>query len=243
VLEKKHPKMKHMPLTTFTLFHYPARNRIWAFAQMGFATPSLQRTPGLQFWKLLGTGHGSGFSLRPNWSRYGLLAVWENDEAARKFFAESDLMVRYRDHADEIWTVHLLALQARGAWSGVNPFLTAAERKTEGPVAVLTRATIHWRRLRAFWREVPATSRALAQAEGRIASIGIGEAPFVRQATFSLWRNAADMQAFAYRTAEHQKAMRRTRAEKRYGELFARFIPVYSEGNWNGRDPLRATTG
>jgi hypothetical protein len=47
------------------------------------------------------------------------------------------------------------------------------------------------------------------------------------------------MQAFAYKTVAHREAMRRTRAENWYREeLFARFVPVASEGTWEGREPL-----
>ncbi len=227
-----------MSYTTFTLIHYPRRQRAWAFAQMAFAIPLLQRTHGLRFWKLLGSGHGSGFSLRPNWARYGLLAVWETEEAARNFLAHAQLMQKYRSHADEIWTIHMLPLQAHGAWSGVNPFLPLASVPSNGPIAVLTRATIRLKRMRAFWSEVPNTSRLLENASGRIASVGIGEAPFFRQATFSLWRSAAEMQAFAYRS-DHQRVIQRTREEGWYREeLFARFAPLAAEGIWDGRDPL-----
>lgn len=227
-----------MSYTTLTLFHYPPRHRAWAFAQMAFAIPLLQRTPGLRFWKLLGTGHGSGFSLQPNWARYGLLAVWEKEEAARHFLTHAKLMQKYRSHADEVWTIHMLPLQAHGAWSGVNPFLPHAPMTANGPIAVLTRATIRLTRMRAFWSEVPNTSRLLENAEGRLASIGIGEAPFFRQATFSLWRSEKEMQAFAYRS-DHERVIRRTREEHWYcEELFARFAPVAVEGTWDGRDPL-----
>lgn len=148
-------------------------------------------------------------------------------------------MRRYRRHADEIWTVRLLPIEVRGAWSGVKPFSPLAPQPQTGPIAILTRATIRWRRLRAFWSAVPAASQPLEQAAGLLASIGIGEAPFFRQATFSLWRNIDDMQAFAYRTNGHREAMRRTRAENWYREeLFGRFVPVASEGRWEGRDPL-----
>ncbi len=129
-------------------------------------------------------------------------------------------------------------VQAHGAWSGVNPFLPLATITSNGPIAVLTRATLQLSRMRAFWSEVPNTSRVLEKAEGRIASIGIGEAPFVRQATFSLWRSEEEMQAFAYRS-DHQRVIRRTREERWYREeLFARFVPIASEGKWEGRDPL-----
>jgi hypothetical protein len=226
-------------LTTITLFGYSGQEKIWAFAQMGFARSQLARVAGLRFWKLLGSGHGSGFSLRPNWSRYGLFAVWENVAALENFFATSLLMRAYRQHAEEIWTVRLLPLEAHGAWSGVNPFSQFVPTPNAGPIAILTRATIRLSRLRAFWSAVPAASQALDYADGLLASIGLGEAPFIRQATFSLWRSVDDVQAFAYRTQAHREAMRRTRAENWYHEeLFARFAPVASEGRWNRRNPL-----
>jgi len=209
---------------------------------MAFARPRLAQISGLRFWKLLGSGHGSGFSLHPNWSRYGLLAAWETAEALENFFAASSLMRVYRHHANEIWTVRLLPIEVRGAWSGVNPFFPLTSPIKDGPIAILTRATIRLSRLRAFWSAVPAASRALDEATGLLASIGIGEAPFYRQATFSLWRSVADMEAFAYRTNAHREVMRRTRAENWYREeLFARFVPVGSEGKWEGRDPLKQT--
>jgi hypothetical protein len=226
-------------LTTLTLFGFSGREKIWAFAQMAFVRPQLARIAGLRFWKLLGSGHGSGFSLRPNWARYGLLAVWKNVEALENFFAHSALMQTYRRHAEEIWTVRLAPVEVHGLWSGVNPFFPLASQSPIGPIAVLTRATIRLRRLRAFWSAVPATSQALDQATGLLASLGIGEAPFFRQATFSLWRSVGDMEAFAFRNPAHREAMRRTRAENWYREeLFARFMPMASEGRWNGRDPL-----
>ena len=229
------------PLTTLTLFCYPRREQPWAFMQMGLAQPALRRITGLRFWKLLGSGHGQGFSLQPNWARYGLLAVWETSADATAFFASAPLMATYRRHAGEIWTIRLLPIQAHGSWSGVNPFLPLDTQQVEaGPVAVLTRATIRSSQLLNFWRAVPATSRALAQADGLLASIGVGEAPFVRQATFSLWRSTADLQRFAYKMPVHREAIRRTRQEAWYREeLFARFVPIASEGSWDGRDPLR----
>ena len=206
---------------------------------MAFARPQLARIPGIRFWKLLGSGYGSGFSLRPNWARYGLLVVWENVDAMESFFSHSTLMHAYRLHADEIWTVRLQPLEVHGRWSGVDPFFSLAPPIKTGPIAVLTRATIRLNRLRAFWNAVPATSQAIVRAAGLLASVGLGEAPLFRQATFSLWRSVGDMEAFAFRTAAHREAMRRTRDENWYcEELFARFAPVASEGTWNGRDPL-----
>lgn len=228
------------PLTTLTLFGYDsARAKTWAFGQMGLAGFELGRTKGLRFWKLLGTGKGGGFSLSPNWARYGLLGVWETPDAADRFFAESALMKKYRNRATEIWTVRMLPTKAHGKWSGNNPFTAFAEKNLEKPVAVLTRAKIRFSKLNRFWSFVPETSAELENAAGKIASIGIGEAPFVRQATFSLWQSEQDVQNFAYKSPIHREVVRLTRAENWYAEdLFARFTPVASEGTWNGRDPL-----
>ena len=228
------------PITTVTLCGYPAASRVWAFNQMGSARRALGQVEGLRFWKLLGTGHGRGFSLRPDFSRYGLLAVWEHRAAANAFFERSTLVAGYRSHAREVWTAYLETSSAHGAWSGVNPFLPAGAHNGSGPVAVLTRASIRWSRLRAFWRAVPQTTVALDRAGGLLASIGTGETPVVRPATFSLWRSTADLEAYAYQAQEHVAVIRRRQDEGWYTEeLFARFRPIESTGTWNGTDPLQ----
>ena len=109
-----------------TLCGYRAGERLWAFNRMGSARREISRVTGLRFWKLLGAGHGGGFGLRPDFSRYGLLAVWEDAEAADRFFADSSVMASYRRHAEEIWSLRLLPVYALGTWSGVNPFLPVA---------------------------------------------------------------------------------------------------------------------
>lgn len=223
-------------LTSLTLMRFSGASRVWMMTQMAFARPALRRIPGLRFWKLLGMG--DGFSLRPDLGAYGLLAVWASPEYADAFFDGAPVMRRFRSHADEVWTVRMVAIQSRGTWSGVNPFRPVASLDG-GPLCVLTRATIRWRRLAAFWSHVPDTNRALAGVPGLALSVGIGEAPVVRQATFSLWRSDADMRAFAYRHPAHAEVIRRTRNEFWYAEdLFVRFKPLSAQGTWRGDEPL-----
>ena len=56
--------------------------RLWAFAQMLFARRSLARAEGIQFWKLLGSGTGEGFTPIPNTAVYAILAAWTDRERA-----------------------------------------------------------------------------------------------------------------------------------------------------------------
>ena len=77
-------------------------------------------------------------------------------------------------------------------------------------------------------------------AKGFITSVGIGEAPFFMQATFSVWDSLEDVKNFAYRDKEHAEVIKKTRQENWYTEeLFARFKILKSEGTLNGNDPLK----
>lgn len=207
---------------------------------MGTSPPILKTTPGLTFFKLVGSGKGRVFSLKPDFRRYGLFATWQTEAAADVFFRQSELMQTYRDNCLESWTIKLLPYKSYGSWSGQNPFQpTASEPSASEQIAVLTRAAINWRALPAFWKHGAITSAALDEAPGVLASIGLGELPFVRQATFSIWENQAAMQNYAYQNIAHREVMQRTRAENWYKEeLFARFKVLSTEGTWNGSNPM-----
>ena len=226
-------------LTTLSIFTLQPGTMRWGLAQMGTAPRQLARVPGLRFFKMLGSGYD--FGLRPNFGRYALMAVWETPAAAEAFFAGHELWRSYQQRSAETWTLELAPLKAHGLWDGQNPFdyQSAETAPADGPVAVLTRASIKLWKAPQFWRAVPATSAAFAQAEGVRAAIGLGEIPIVRQATFSVWESAASMQQYAYRGAAHKGVIQRTRQEKWYGEeLFARFRVLSSQGTLDGRHPL-----
>jgi hypothetical protein len=228
-------------LTTLTVFTFRPGHARWALAQMGTAPPQLKRVPGLRFSKLMGSGAANGFGFWPNLRRYGFMAVWDDAAAAETFFAEHPLWAAYQQRSAETWTVHLAPLKAHGLWDGQAPFDYASpvSAKDDGPVAVLTRASIRLRKTPRFWRFVEPTSAALAQAAGVRAAIGLGELPLVRQATFSVWDSARAMQDYAYKDARHREVIQLTRREQWYGEeLFARFRVLRSTGTLNGHNPL-----
>lgn len=231
-----------MPHTTLTVFTLRPGQQRWGLAQMGTSPPVLRRVPGLRFFKLLGSGARNGFGLWPNLHRYALLAVWDEAPAAEAFFTQHPLWAGYTQRSTELWSLHLAPLKSQGLWDGQAPFDYSPDyslNDSTAPLAVLTRASIHWHKAPRFWQFVEPTSATLAGAAGVRAAIGLGELPVVRQATFSVWESTQAMQDYAYRDARHREAMQRTRRENWYAEeLFARFRVLSSAGTLDGRNPL-----
>ena len=54
---------------------------------------------------------------------------------------------------------------------------------------------------------------------------GIGELPFLAQATFSVWKNLDSVMNFAYKSKDHSDIIKKTRKRNWYSEdMFTRFI-------------------
>jgi hypothetical protein len=189
-------------------------------------------------------------------TRWALFAVWEDDAALEAFLDTSPVARRWAG-AVEAWHVRLADAQGHGRWTGAevvelasggeqpgHPELPGGTRDGVGPVAILTRATVRARRLPRFLRAGRPVDAVLGAAPGLLATVGIGEAPVGRQATFSLWRSVADARRFAYDDPVHAEVVRRTRDEGWYAEeLFVRFRPYHSAGTWDGVDPLAPAGG
>lgn len=206
---------------------------------MQFAHRSMQRVEGLEFYKLMGTGKAA-FNPMPDWSVYGILQIWENEEQANIFFSDNSLYKKYKSKSQEHWVLYLKNRVARGEWNGKNPFQRSKNIDKDIPLIVaLTRATIKTKLLSTFWKYVPKSQTRLMTNEGLLYTKGVGEVPFKQMATFSLWKDENSLNEFAYRTKGHVGAIGKTRELNWYHEeLFARFQPYKSFGNWNLNSPL-----
>jgi hypothetical protein len=227
------------PLVTLTLWGVDGRRIPAAVARMALDRRHLRRTPGLLFARLLGTGDGRTFTLRDaDPFHWGLLAVWDG-AGARDGFAGGTTERAWARISTERLTVRMAPLTSHGLWSGRQPFGDPAPRRDgalQGPVAAITRARLRWRRIRSFWAAVPAVSADLRECTGLQLAVGIGEAPIGLQGTFSLWRDASSLTAFAHRRTPHRQVVARAAAEGWYAEeLFARFEVLSVEGTFGGR--------
>jgi len=224
---------------TLSLFRFATLSgRLWALGQMGAARLAFSRMPEARFWKLCGSGTGEGFTPRPNTAVWAILAAWDDEATARRMTAAAPVFRRWRARAAEDWTVFLAPVQARGRWSGVEPFAPSG-RPVAGPLAALTRATIRPSVLLRFWGRVPDISAVIGQDRNVVFKIGIGEVPWLHQVTFSIWPDAAAMAAFARGDGPHGRAIRAVREEGWFREeLYARFAILGDAGTWQGGRPL-----
>ena len=207
----------------------------------------LRRTPGLAFFKLVGTGSGDTFTVRDaDPCRWGLIAAWDDPDAAARFEHSSPIQAWDRI-AVEQFRLDLQPLRALGTWAGRVPFAPAATPSAatpsaapeQGPVAALTRARIRWRHARRFWSAVPPVAADLSGQAGLLLRLGFGEAPIGLQGTLSVWESVAALRAFAHDGAAHREAIRRTAELGWYSEeLFARFTVTGWRGTIGGADPL-----
>ena len=229
------------PVVVVALIDLSRGTRLWGWSKVVQRASALAGTPGLRFAKVMGSGHEGGFGLRPSSSIQGLFCVFDDADTAHRFTAPGGRLQPWRDRARELFCVKLRPWSSRGSWSGLQLPVTAAA-PSEGPVASLTRASIRPSRAAAFWRMQPAAERSLARAQGVRVACGIGEAPILRQATFSLWDSVQAMDAYA-RSGAHQEAIVAAAQGRFFSEsMFVRFVPYDLEGTWKGQaaEPMNA---
>jgi hypothetical protein len=210
-----------------------AGSRLWGWSRIVLGPRALRATPGLRLAKVMGSGHDGGFGLRPSASRQGLFAVFESEAQADRFMAGSAVVGAYRQRSRECCVVKLRAWSSRGSWGGVS-IAVSAPPPVCGLVAALTRASIRLPAAAEFWGKAPAAQASLASAPGCLLAAGLGEAPLLRQATFSVWENQQAMDSYA-RSGAHLEAIRASHQGNYFSEsMFVRFLPLSIQGTWQG---------
>lgn len=222
------------------LLDYQPAHQAWGWMRLVQGPGALKETAGLRFAKVMGSGHGGGFSLRPSASHQGLITVFEQEQQALEFLAGT-YVAQARERARECWSAVLAVDSARGEWDAQpwasTPAASLSTSAASGadkpqPLAVITRASIRPAKAMAFWRYAPAAQSDLQKAPGCTLAIGLGEAPLVRQCTFSLWRDTPAMLAYAHAGA-HQNAIEAAYRHSFFSEsLFVRMRVLNQQGHW-----------
>ena len=224
-------------------------HRGWGWMRLVAGPGAYKPVPGLLGAKVMGSGHQGGFTLRPSATHQGLICRFDRADAAMDFL-HGEQVQAYRDRARECWAGLLTVTAARGQWDQQDWHLSDArstqlseawqqrlpQALAQPPLGVLTRASIHPGKATAFWRHAPAAQTSLDTADGCLLAIGLGEAPLVRQCTFSLWRDEPAMLRYA-RQGAHQQA---SAAAYRHGffseSLFVRMRVLRMAGRWKAQD-------
>lgn len=199
----------------------------------------------ITFYKLLGCGKNGTFDKMPDIRQWAVLIVTHKNNASVQPVDYTKLYGRFISKwwnffGCSIWTLALEPIEGHGRWDGKEAF-GALPRTSDydGLIGVLTRATIRIGRLQHFWKHVQGVARRMSSSPGFVTSLGIGEVPWIKQATFSVWENKESLKTFAYKMHEHTEVIKKTRQEKWYGEeMFVRFKIIASYGSVKGINPL-----
>ncbi len=228
-------------LATLVIVRYPK----W-LGWMGFLSMAIFRFPlwlstSLTFWKLLGCGKNGSFDKSPDWRQWALLTVHPSPNNTALPIIPPFITQWWNILGCEKWTLLLEPIEGHGVWDGKPVFgILPKNSDYAGPICILTRATIRISKLARFWSHVNPIAEQMAGAEGFITSVGIGELPLIKQATFSIWTSKEAMKQFAYKMKDHADVVRKTHQEKWYSEdMFVRFRPISSTGSLNGKLPFK----
>ncbi len=226
------------------LLDYLRRHQAWGWMRLVAGPASFKDVPGLLFAKVMGSGHGGGFGLRPSATHQGLICRFSRLDLAQEFL-HGPQAGALRERARESWSGVLAVTSSRGSWDQQPWPLTDASTGVDGPMdtaglarplAILTRASIVPSKAMAFWRHAPAAQADLRKAPGCLLAMGLGEVPLVRQCTFSLWRDAQAMRGYATQGA-HQVAAAAAHRHGFFSEsLFVHMDVLQMSGRWQGQD-------
>jgi hypothetical protein len=206
----------------------------WGWSRLVRGPGALKGTPGLRGAHVLGSGRGGGFGLVPSAHCQGLIAFFDTEAGAALFAADSSPVRAYEAHAQELMSLVLRTTACRGSWAGQG-LVGTGPPPPGAPVAALTRAAIRPSRAMAFWQHAAPTQAGVQTAAGCRLAAGLGEAPLLRQCTFSVWDNEAALARYAQQGAHREAAANAWRQDWFSESMFARFEVLHAQGRWQGR--------
>lgn len=207
--------------STLILTRYPKYLGLFGFFSMILFRLPFYLNKKILFFKLMGSGRNGTFDIHPDLNQWAVLFVAENNNVKAPGFVYKYCKFFHCDIKEFL----LQPIEGHGLWDKKKVFGDLpGQTDYNGPVAVLTRATIRLSRLKSFWQNVPSVAGKMFSAKGLIVSYGIGEAPWIKQATFSVWQHKKAMKEFAYGLQQHKDVIYKTRKEDWYKEeMFVRF--------------------
>ena len=229
---------------TLTIVIYPKWLGWAGFLSMAVFRLPLWLSNNCGFWKLLGCGRNGTFDIIPDFRQWAVLQVWNLESGVWSKYPNKTngfIVGWWKFFHCEILELDLMPIEGHGKWDGLACF-GELPRQTdyEGQIGVLTRATIRFSKLKSFWKNVSGVANQMSGAEGFITSIGIGEVPWIKQGTFSVWESKAAMKMFAYRMHAHAEVVKKTRKEDWYREeMFVKFRITRAAGSLKGVNPLQ----
>lgn len=233
--------------TSLTIVRYPAWAIPFAFFAMMLHRFALYFNKKISFYKLMGSGKNGSFDKTPDLRQWAIMAVNAKVVPVQGSCGEITTQLYgkfisswYKIFSCEVFHIFLEPVQSHGTWDAKSPFAYCnTSLEDDERMATLTRATIRLNKLKYFWQNVAPAATAMLTAPGFITSFGIGEIPWIKQATFSIWESKAAMQQFAYGSKVHAEIIKKTRAQKWYSEdMFVRFKILGSVGTLRGKNPL-----
>ena len=238
--------------TSLTIIRYRKRFIVFAFLAMILFRFPLWFNKKSRFFKLMGSGKNGSFDKTPDFQQWAILYVSNLNfkPVQLKNYSSEFLLQKLYGSFIRKWialfncetiTYLIEPIEAHGLWDGKKAFGELPHKTDyEGQIAILTRATIRLSKLKQFWKNVDSAASHLSTADGFITSYGIGEIPWIKQATFSIWQSKEAMKNFAYQNKEHKEVIQKTRQEKWYSEdMFVRFKINGCVGTVNGINPLK----
>lgn len=192
----------------------------------------------------MGCGKNGMFSLQADWNQWAVLTYGSVPEMTNNYehwieqYYGKFISKWWRLCRCETWTIILEPILTHGKWNGTSFTVSADSLGNDEPVAVLTRATIKPLKAYDFWKNTIPVQQQMKDIPGLLFSLGMGEMPIIRQATFSIWQNQESMKNFAYSKSRHKDVIKQTRENKWYSEeMFTRFRIVHTAGSIFGKNP------